>query len=274
MPHVQRTIKPSRANLIQGLKENVSPEALRTLKPGTATAQEPQAVAGSTACTLDSYPCITQKPTPAAFAGNTSIASLQVGLGDKIPRWKANTTINFAALEQGYPEPEMALLAANKLNEAAEEWNALNLGVRFAWVEKMKDAAFLLSFATQRSPGTLAEAFFPNEVDLNSLIVYPAAFQPGTVQYLKNIFLHELGHVLGLRHEFAPELEKGAGLDSVQVGPRNPTSVMGYEIPPIMQDSDIDSTKVFYKFPGKKLGVRQNLPEERGLRIVDFDPNN
>ncbi|KAL2843615.1 hypothetical protein BJX68DRAFT_243903 [Aspergillus pseudodeflectus] len=272
MPHSQRTIKPSRANLVQGLKEDLGPEALRTLNPDTATSQEPQAVAGSTACNLDSYPCITQKPTPAAFAGNISTASLQVGHGDKIPRWKANTTVNFAALEQGYPKPEMALLAANKLNEAAEEWNALNLGVRFAWVEKMEDAAFLLSFAPQRSPGTLAEAFFPDEVDLNDLIVYPDAFQPGTVQYLKNIFLHELGHVLGLRHEFAPEREKR--LDSVQIGPRNPNSVMGYKFPPKIQASDIDSTKVFYKFPVKHLVVRQNLPEKRGLRIVDFEANN
>jgi hypothetical protein len=274
MPHAQRTIKPSRANLIQGLKEDVGPEALKTLNPERAASQRLQPEFGSSTCNLDSYPCITQKPPPAAFAGNTSIASLQVGLGDKIPRWKANTTINFAALEQGYPEPEMALLAANKLNEAAEEWNALNLGVKFAWVEKIEDAAFVLSFAPQRSPGTLAEAFFPNDIDLNSLIVYPFAFQPGKVQYLRNIFLHELGHVLGLRHEFAPELEKGAGFDSIQVGPRNPTSVMGYEFPPLMQTSDIDSTKVFYEFPGKNLGVKQNLPEEWGFRIVDFEANN
>ncbi|KAL3493939.1 hypothetical protein BJX62DRAFT_234794 [Aspergillus germanicus] len=272
MPHAQRTIKPSRANLIQGLKEDVGPEALKTLNPARTAPQQLQPEVGSSTSNLDSYPCITQKPPPAAFAGNTSIASLQVGLGDKIPRWKANTTINFAALEQGYPNLEMALLAANKLNEAAEEWNALNLGVKFAWVEKIADAAFLLTFAPQRSPGTLAEAFFPNDIDLNSLIVYPFAFQPGKVQYLKNIFLHELGHVLGLRHEFAPEFE--AGLDSVQVGPRNPTSVMGYDFPPLMQTSDINSTKVFYKFPGSHLGVKQSVRNEWGFRIVDFEANN
>jgi hypothetical protein len=168
----------------------------------------------------------------------------------------------------------MALLAANKLNEAAEEWNALSLGVKIAWVEKIEDAAFLLTFAPQRSPGTLAEAFFPNDVNLNSVIVYPFAFQPGKVQYLKNIFLHELGHVLGLRHELAPEIEKGPGFDSVQFGPRNPTSVKGYEFPPLMHTSDIDSTKVFYKFPGKNLRVRQGLREEGGFRIVDFEANN
>ncbi|RDW79119.1 uncharacterized protein DSM5745_05971 [Aspergillus mulundensis] len=275
MPHVphalRSTIKPSRANLIHDLKDNVSPDALKTLNPEAAKSQQPSlpTESGSTGSKLESYPCITQKPPPAAFANNTSIASLQVGLGDKIPRWKANTTVNFAALAHGYPKPELAVLAATKLNEAANEWNALDLGIHFAWVEKIDDAAFVLSFAEQRSEGVLAEAFFPSDVDLQTLNVYPAAFRPGTVQYLRNIFLHELGHVLGLRHEFAPERERSA--KSVQVGPRNPTSVMGYEFPPRLQASDIDSTKAFYQFSGKELGVRQGRGA-RGvpLRIVDF----
>ncbi|KAL2864779.1 Metalloprotease [Aspergillus lucknowensis] len=271
MPHPQRTIKPSRANLIRGLQEEVGPEALKTLNPQTTPSQQPPSEAATPASRVDCYPCVTQKPTPAVFAGSTSIASLQVGLGNTIPRWKANTTVNFATLAQGYPKPELALLAASKLNEAANEWNSLDLGVRFEWVEKIEDAAFVLCFAEERSPGTLAEAFFPNDLDLNNLNVYPAAFRPGTVQYLKNIFLHELGHVLGLRHEFAPEREQSA--KSVQVGPRNPTSVMGYEFPPQLQTSDIDSTKAFYKFPGQGLGVAQGQGWG-SLRIVDFEANN
>jgi hypothetical protein len=93
--------KPSRANLIQGLKQDVGPEALRTLNPERAASQRLEPEVGSSTCNLGSYPCITQKPPPAIFASNTSIASLQVRIGDNIPRWKANTTINFAALEQG-----------------------------------------------------------------------------------------------------------------------------------------------------------------------------
>ncbi|KAL4903320.1 hypothetical protein BDW74DRAFT_180184 [Aspergillus multicolor] len=220
MPYTAQTIKPSRAKLIRDLKQNMAPEAIQTLSPDATKSQQPAPPSesgGSTASKLESYPCITQKPTPAAFAGQTNIASLQ---------------------------PELAVLAATKLNEATTEWNALNIGAQFAWAEKIEDAAFVLTFADQVSPGTLAEAFFPSDVDLNQLNVYAAAFKPGTVQYLKNIFLHELGHVLGLRHEFAPEKEKS--IKSVQVGPRNPTSVMSYEFPPQIQTTDVDSTKVFY----------------------------
>ncbi|KAL4867388.1 hypothetical protein BDV12DRAFT_198213 [Aspergillus spectabilis] len=109
----------------------------------------------------------------------------------------------------------------------------------------------ILTPAKQISRGTLAEAFFRNDLDLNYLDVYHAAFEPGAVQYPKNIFLHELGHV----------------------GPRDPTSVMAYEFPPQIQDTDIKNTQVFYKFPGDRLGVYQH-GEELPLRIVDYDANN
>lgn len=65
-------------------------------------------------------------------------------------------------------------------------------------------------------------------------------FKPGNVNYMKNIFLHESGHVLGLRHEFAPEKEG----DTVQIGPRQKGSVMDYEFPPAILKSDVESTRL------------------------------
>lgn len=273
MPHAQSTINPARANFFRDLKEDVGPEALKTLDPEKSTSQSLPPAAGSSTTKLESYPCTTQKPTPAVIAGSISATALQVGLGKDIPRWKTGPTktVNFAVLANGYPKPELAFLAANKLHEAANEWNALNLGVQLKWVYKIEDAAFVLTYAKEVRPGTLAAAFFPNNVDLNVLNVYPAAFEEGTVQYLKNIFLHELGHVLGLRHEFAPERETEDNLKSVQIGPRNPTSVMAYEFPPQIQPSDIESAKAFYEFPGTHLGVMQKTGT---LPIVDYDANN
>ncbi|KAL4864258.1 hypothetical protein BDV12DRAFT_176478 [Aspergillus spectabilis] len=276
MPHVQRTIKPSRANLIQGLKDDVGPEALRTLDPETSISHGLPPVPGSSTAKLESYPCTSQKPTPTVITGSTSAAALQVGYGGKIPRWKTGPgkTINYAVLKEGYPKPELASLAATKLHEAANEWNKLDLGVQFHWVSELEDAAFVLTYANSIGTSTLAEAFFPNDLDLNYLNVYSAAFKPGAVQFLKNIFLHELGHVLGLRHEFAPEMESGGtNLKSVQIGPRDPTSVMAYEFPPQIQDTDIKSTQAFYRFPGERLGVYQRGVDQP-LRIVDFDANN
>jgi len=273
MSHAKNTINTGRADFFRDLKADLGPEALETLDPKKITSQRLPPAAGPSTSKLERYPCITQKPAPAAVAGTISATALQVGFGNEIPRWKTGPTktVNFAVLANGYPKPELALLAAKKLLEAANEWNELKLGVQFELVQKIEDAAFVLTYAKEISPGTLAEAFFPNNVDLNTLNVYPAAFQEGTVQYLKNIFLHELGHVLGLRHEFAPERETGANLKSVQIGPRNPTSVMAYEFPPQMQSSDIDSAKAFYEFPGTSLGAMQGTGR---LPIVNYDANN
>ena len=104
--------------------------------------------------------------------------------------------------------------------------------------------------------GTLARAFFPNTEDLNTVFVYKKAFDSDTVRYQANIFAHELGHAIGLRHEFAPE--EG---DYVLFGPRNPNSVMSYKFPPTIQASDIVKVKLLYKLDeGSKI---ENCPVNR-----------
>ncbi|KAL4987895.1 hypothetical protein BDW68DRAFT_177374 [Aspergillus falconensis] len=237
MPHYSQstTITPSTSKLdyIEALKEAVGPEGLRTLRPDEA---KPPRIRRSAAITSHLHRCCACARRSAALGKGPA------------------QTVNFAAFSNGYPRPGLALLAANALNDAAQEWNKLDLGIKFKWVEKIEDASFVLSYAGNQGD-VLAEAFFPNEDDLSYLNVYLAAFQPGTVQCLKNIFLHELGHVLGFRHEFAAELEKEE--ESVQLGPRNPLSVMGYEFPPQIQTTDVESEKAFYKFPGASLGWQE-----------------
>jgi hypothetical protein len=280
MPDQQTTIDPSRAGFFHALKGAVGAEALKTLGPKSIDAFNLENVqpTPSSPTTPTKYTCSTQKPMPAAFKDSAHKAALQVGLGKIIPRWKTgpSKTVNFAVFEHGYPKPEWAFLAAAALNEAAEDWNALNLGVQLKWVSNLEDAVFVLSFAGDQG-GVLADAFFPNEVDLNVLNVYNGAFRPGTLPYLKNIFLHELGHVLGLRHEFAPETEDEGDEYTVQIGPRNPLSVMGYEFPPQMQPSDVENAKAFYKFPGTSLGWKEahtGSSRKAMLHIKDYDANN
>lgn len=100
---------------------------------------------------------------------------------------------------------------------------------------------------------TLAEAFFPNEIN-QDIIVYEFSFSDqGNRAILKNIFVHEIGHVLGLRHEFAITGDPQRDLDSefdgaVQFMQENPKSIMSYEFPPTMQQSD-----------------REGLPGRRGV---------
>jgi hypothetical protein len=122
-----------------------------------------------------------------------------------------------------------------------------------------QDAAFVLAYGGDQG-SVLARAFFPNNNDLNTLFVYQKALDPNYSPYQTNIFLHELGHVLGLRREFAAR-EGGA----VQFGPDYPSSVMSYTFPPNLSNLDKTYTKAFYKYREETY---------KGLKIVDWIPDN
>lgn len=187
------------------------------------------------------------------------------GFGHIVPRWNVsggNTVLqysvnysSFQALAAGEAD-----FAANELQEAADEWNSLGLGVTISRTPLRDDANFVLVFQQnqgQRVGRRFAEAFFPHEPLNRYLIVTDLALDPSFRGVLKNILLHELGHVLGLRHEFAldpqQQLQLGVQEDAdgaVQFQGRNPMSVMNYNYNPwpMIQDSDKVAVKAFYQF--------------------------
>jgi len=248
------------------LKDNVPSRDLETIAadPGMKTipADVANMLASASLATLavseSKYSCLTQITTPFQASASDPLA-IWIGAGGTIPRWKKGQVVQFAALANGYPSTSHAVFAAYKLNEAAIQWNSLEVGVTFKWVSNIQDAAFVLAYGGDQG-GTLARAFFPNGQDLSTLFVYQRAFEPSRSPYMTNVFLHELGHVLGLRHEFAA-LEGGA----VPFGVANDRSVMSYSWPPNIRDSDEASTKAFYDFVD---------PTFNGLRIINWIPDN
>ncbi|KAL5608580.1 hypothetical protein FOVSG1_003261 [Fusarium oxysporum f. sp. vasinfectum] len=179
-----------------------------------------------------------------------------LGIFREIPRWKPRHTINFAAYAGGYPQPGDAEFAALRLWDAAKEWNSYELGVNFAWVGDLEKATFVLEYGGDKG-SVLASAFFPSSQPLNTLFVYQVALLP-TDRYrgmLKNIFLHELGHTLGLRHEFALDPDRFEG-GAVVYGSRNEKSVMSYIFPPQVQPSDITDIQNFYKLDTPTIKLR------------------
>jgi hypothetical protein len=199
------------------------------------------------------YYCITEREPD-----RQSVASIVVGIDNVAPRWKPGSEINFATYADGYPSSSDAAYAAQKLIAAAEEWNAAKVGVSFRWVQNVDDAAFVLQYGGEQGT-VLASAFFPNNAVLNTLFVYAYAFDKTisesprgsfkNYEIMQNVFLHELGHVLGLRHEFALDTETFEGEGAVRVFGTNPESVMSYQFPPLMQESDKAETRAFYGFP-------------------------
>jgi hypothetical protein len=212
---------------------------------------------------ITKYPCHTQEeedpsygPAPASnLAGTTGDNapdqpdSIVVGYGEIVPRWDVKTsgprTLEYFVEEGSFPSPSLARTSAKEFQAAADSWNELELGIKISETNDAVNANFYLVYRVnklQSEIGTLARAFFPHEIN-EDVIVFSRAFQSDSLPILKNIFQHEIGHILGLRHEFAIARE-GAG--AVLFMEPNEKSVMSYKFPPKIQDSDREQITEFY----------------------------
>lgn len=194
------------------------------------------------------------------------VDSLVVGMGEIVPRWD-NTpprTLRYFVLNRTFPNNEYAEYAAVSMEGASKEWNDLNLGVTFTATTDRSTANFYVVYenSTPELRGVLASAFFPNEIN-QDITIYSFAFEPANRDIMQGVLLHELGHVLGLRHEHALEREQGSG--AVRFMDVNPDSVMSYtHFPPVMRDTDITGTKAFYALDnGFLIGTQP---------VVDYEP--
>ncbi|CZR55736.1 uncharacterized protein PAC_05624 [Phialocephala subalpina] len=183
------------------------------------------------------YPCVTQTPMT---GGPTK---LFVGCNGIIPRYKPGSIIRFAVAINIFPTVADGTLVKEALIKAANEWNNHTVCVTFELTSTLEDAEFVLYYGGNK------------------------ILKEDSVAYMYNAFLHELGHVLGLRHEFAAKRERHNR--AVRLGKRNKRSIMNYhkDLKKFqIQDSDIVFVRMIYGLEeGHKIG---------GLRIVDMTPHN
>jgi len=81
---------------------------------------------------------------------------------------------------------------------------------------------------------------------------------------MQNSFQHELGHVMGLRHEFA---DTGTPT-GVLLGVRNVLSIMTYAAARTIQSTDVQWTRIFYSLPNGALITDAT----NSVRIHDYTP--
>ena len=146
-----------------------------------------------------------------------------------IPLWEENRVLqyrfNMASLSV-FQQPEAV---ASRIQELVEEaiiaWGDA-APIRFVKNDDNSDFEIVVERLPDCTPQgcTLAQAFFP-DAGRHQLFVFPTMFEQSRKEQVDTL-THEIGHVFGLRHFFAPESE--TRWPSVIFGQNNPFSIMNY----------------------------------------------
>ena len=149
--------------------------------------------------------------------------------------------------------------AERAFEQATREWNKFHIGVSFNKVNS--GAVFTLVYGG-KSLNCYARAFLPNQEECN-VYVYKKAFNSRYKGFMSNFFRHEVGHIIGMRHEFAPY----EGHGGVQLWYRNRYSCIGYTCFPLfpIQDSNVVGARALYSLRGIFRGCQiVNYSAQRG----------
>lgn len=146
------------------------------------------------------------------------------------------------------------------MREAVSMWQGR--GAKLTQVHRDDKATFAVMYEPRGKNGAYARSFFPNDEAPHKLMVYDKSRKE--LEFLANILAHEIGHILGLRHERAHVREPDD--HSELIGSENPQSVMNYH-PHVshlgVKKSDLEGLDCLYAL---------EQPTYKGLPIVDIDP--
>lgn len=158
-------------------------------------------------------------------------------VGGRFDYWVAPASrhLTYSFVPESFPSRDMMERTRNHLSAAARDWEKAckECGVRFAELSSADAsrgtaATLLVQYLDENS--LVAKSFFPSDPgDRRVLYVYPQFF--GALDFDRTgVLRHELGHVLGYRHEHIANIPGCEGEDDNwrMITPYTPNSVMHY----------------------------------------------
>jgi hypothetical protein len=164
-----------------------------------------------------------------------------------IPLWAENLVIRWKFNEaslSAYQQPEaVKSTIRDLLGSALTAWGDAT-PIRFRENSDNSDFQIVVQATDSCTPRgcTLAQAFFP-DAGRHHLRVFPKMFEQSEKEQVDTL-THEIGHIFGLRHFFAPESE--TAWPAEVYGEHKPFSIMNYGANSELTDADRDDLEKLY----------------------------
>jgi hypothetical protein len=175
--------------------------------------------------------------------GSSSASLMGIMQNGKLVRWPVGTVLSYAVLRQTFT-PSQYDEIVNNMRQATQDWEE-TCGVKFEHRAQYDDSApgapvAQVIFVVRRVDNApfIASAFFPNDpINRRRMLIDNSQYfnlPPPPAGFDRvGVLRHELGHVIGCRHEHirseAPAVCQGEALyDAVPLTAYDPQSVMHY----------------------------------------------